>query len=92
MKIFSWNVNGIRAVINKGEFQKFMTEFEPDVLCLQETKANIDQVEEALAHIQRRVDGARAERRAARKTPAKAGQRKARRRAGDTVVALGLRL
>ncbi len=45
MKIFSWNVNGIRAVINKGEFQKFMTEFEPDVLCLQETKAKQGQAE-----------------------------------------------
>ena len=45
MKIFSWNVNGIRAVINKGGFQKFMTEFEPDVLCLQETKAKQGQAE-----------------------------------------------
>ena len=45
MKIFSWNVNGIRAVINKGEFQKFMAEFEPDVLCLQETKAKQGQAE-----------------------------------------------
>ena len=45
MKIFSWNVNGIRAVINKGEFQKFMAEFEPDVLCLQEAKAKQGQAE-----------------------------------------------
>lgn len=39
MKIFSWNVNGIRAVVRKGEFQKFMAQYQPDILCLQETKA-----------------------------------------------------
>lgn len=39
MKIYSWNVNGIRAVIRKGEFQKFIAEHDPDILCLQETKA-----------------------------------------------------
>lgn len=39
MKIYSWNVNGIRAVINKGEFTKFIETHQPDILCLQETKA-----------------------------------------------------
>jgi exodeoxyribonuclease-3 len=39
MKIISWNVNGIRAVIKKGSFQSFMAEHKPDILCLQETKA-----------------------------------------------------
>ncbi len=39
MKIYSWNVNGIRAVINKGAFQTFVTRHQPDILCLQETKA-----------------------------------------------------
>ncbi len=39
MKLYSWNVNGIRAVINKGEFAKFIETHQPDVLCLQETKA-----------------------------------------------------
>ena len=39
MKLYSWNVNGIRAVWNKGAFQKFITEHDPDILCLQETKA-----------------------------------------------------
>lgn len=39
MKIYSWNVNGIRAVWNKQAFQSFMTEHDPDILCLQETKA-----------------------------------------------------
>lgn len=39
MKLYSWNVNGIRAVINKGAFQKFVADHQPDILCLQETKA-----------------------------------------------------
>lgn len=45
MKLFSWNVNGIRAVIKKGEFQKFIAAYDPDVICLQETKAKQGQVE-----------------------------------------------
>lgn len=45
MKLYSWNVNGIRAVLNKGAFQKFLAEEKPDVLCLQETKASRDQFE-----------------------------------------------
>ena len=45
MKIYSWNVNGIRAVLKKGTFQKFLAEHEPDILCLQETKAERTQVE-----------------------------------------------
>ncbi len=39
MKIYSWNVNGIRAVVNKGAFQEFIAKHQPDILCLQETKA-----------------------------------------------------
>ncbi len=45
MKIYSWNVNGIRAVIKKGVFQAFVAEHRPDVLCLQETKAERGQVQ-----------------------------------------------
>lgn len=45
MKLYSWNVNGIRAVIKKGEFQKFIAEHNPDILCLQETKAQQGQAE-----------------------------------------------
>lgn len=44
MKLYSWNVNGIRAVVNKGTFQSFIAEHQPDVLCLQETKAEQGQV------------------------------------------------
>ncbi|MBM4193913.1 MAG: exodeoxyribonuclease III [Gemmatimonadetes bacterium] len=39
MKIYSWNVNGLRSVIKKGDFHKFIRAHKPDVLCLQETKA-----------------------------------------------------
>lgn len=45
MKIYSWNVNGMRAVINKGLFQPFIEAHRPDILCLQETKAQRSQVE-----------------------------------------------
>ena len=43
--IFSWNVNGLRAVLRKGEFQKFLLDHDPDLICLQETKARRDQTE-----------------------------------------------
>jgi exodeoxyribonuclease-3 len=39
MKIISWNVNGIRAVLKKDAFLPFLHEHKPDILCLQETKA-----------------------------------------------------
>lgn len=39
MKIISWNVNGIRAVHRKGLFVPLFEKYQPDVLCLQETKA-----------------------------------------------------
>lgn len=45
MKLYSWNVNGIRAVVNKGEFKKFIAAHQPDILCLQETKAEQGQAE-----------------------------------------------
>ena len=46
MKIFSWNVNGIRAVQKKGLLEPFVKKFKPDILCIQETKAQEDQVAE----------------------------------------------
>ena len=45
LKLYSWNVNGIRAVLNKGALQSFIATHDPDILCLQETKANRGQVE-----------------------------------------------
>lgn len=38
MKLFSWNVNGIRSCLNKG-FEDFVRVYDPDILCLQEIKA-----------------------------------------------------
>ena len=42
MKLVSWNVNGIRAIDKKGFFQWFQKE-QPDILCVQETKADSNQ-------------------------------------------------
>jgi exodeoxyribonuclease III len=39
MKIYSWNVNGIRAVVRKELFKPFFEKENPDIVCLQETKA-----------------------------------------------------
>ncbi len=44
MKIYSWNVNGIRAVIKKGSFEQFLSSEKPDIFCLQEIKAKKEQV------------------------------------------------
>lgn len=44
MKVISWNVNGIRACLKK-DLLSFIRKEQPDILCLQETKAHIDQVE-----------------------------------------------
>ena len=41
MKLVSWNVNGIRAVMKKG-FEGFLAEQQPDILCLQEIKVHND--------------------------------------------------
>lgn len=45
IKLYSWNVNGIRAVARKELFAPFITKHQPDVLCLQETKAAQGQAE-----------------------------------------------
>ena len=51
MRIISWNVNGIRAVANKG-FADIVKEMNCDIICLQETKAQDDQVREAVANLE----------------------------------------
>lgn len=51
MKLISWNVNGIRAVAKKDFFEQ-IKRLNPDILCLQETKAQDDQVTEALKNIE----------------------------------------
>jgi len=44
MKVISYNVNGIRAALKKG-FMEWLTAADPDVLCIQETKAHPDQLD-----------------------------------------------
>lgn len=51
MKLVSWNVNGIRAVMKK-DFVKSLEIINADILCIQETKAQDEQVDETLAGIQ----------------------------------------
>ena len=47
MKLYSWNVNGIRAAERKG-FLDWLDQTQPDILCLQETKARVDQLGSSL--------------------------------------------
>ena len=44
MKLISWNVNGLRAVINKG-FEEFFGKADADIFCLQETKMQEEQID-----------------------------------------------
>lgn len=48
MKIISWNINGVRAITKKDFFDD-ISKLDPDVLCLQETKAQDGEVETALS-------------------------------------------
>ena len=48
MTIVSWNVNGIRAIVKKG-FLNNIKKINPDIVCLQETKAQNDDVQKALS-------------------------------------------
>ncbi|MEJ2551643.1 MAG: exodeoxyribonuclease III [Anaerolineales bacterium] len=47
LKLYSWNVNGIRAALRKG-FLGWLREAQPDVLCIQETKAHPEQLDAEL--------------------------------------------
>lgn len=46
MKIATWNINGIRAIWKKGELQEFIKKHKPDILGLQETKAELEQLDD----------------------------------------------
>ncbi|HVX56128.1 MAG TPA: exodeoxyribonuclease III [Candidatus Saccharimonadales bacterium] len=48
LKLYSWNVNGIRAVARKGLWQPFLDTEKPDILCLQEIKAQPEQIDAAV--------------------------------------------
>lgn len=47
MKLATWNVNGIRSVAQKG-FTQWLSDLNPDLVCLQETKARPEQLESSL--------------------------------------------
>ena len=49
MKLISWNVNGIRSALKKG-FEDFLKKYQPDIVCLQETKAPAGGFDLPLAH------------------------------------------
>lgn len=51
MRIISWNVNGLRAVIKKN-FLDYIKEESPDILCLQETKLQEEQIPEEVFAIE----------------------------------------
>ena len=47
MKLISWNVNGLRAILRKGDLQQLLAQENPDLLALQETKMQEEQLEES---------------------------------------------
>lgn len=49
MKLISWNVNGVRAAVRKG-FLDWLQKENPDVMCIQETKAHIVQLDDETLH------------------------------------------
>jgi exodeoxyribonuclease III len=51
MKIYSWNVNGLRAILKKG-FLEWIQEESPDILCIQETKLQENQLEDNIKNIE----------------------------------------
>lgn len=50
MKLISWNVNGLRAVMNKG-FKDFFDKIDADIFCIQETKMQESQVDDNIKEI-----------------------------------------
>jgi len=51
MKIVSWNVNGLRAVYRNGHWNTFLNKLNPDIICLQETKALPEQLPDEVKNI-----------------------------------------
>lgn len=49
-KILSWNVNGLRSIAKKG-FLDFVKNYNPDILCIQETKAKVEDIPKELKEI-----------------------------------------
>lgn len=51
MKIISWNTNGLRATVKQGFFTPLFKKYKPDILCLQETKAEPDQLPDDVRNV-----------------------------------------
>jgi exodeoxyribonuclease III len=51
MKIISWNTNGLRATAKQGHFDPLFTDYDPDMLCLQETKSTPEQLPEEVLNV-----------------------------------------
>lgn len=51
MKIISWNTNGLRATVKQGYFEPLFKKYKPDILCLQETKAQPEQLTEETRNV-----------------------------------------
>jgi exodeoxyribonuclease-3 len=52
MKILTWNTNGIRATHRDNLFLPLFKKYNPDIVCLQETKAEVSQLPDEVVHIQ----------------------------------------
>ncbi|OGI46912.1 exodeoxyribonuclease III [Candidatus Nomurabacteria bacterium GWB1_40_6] len=51
MNIISWNTNGLRATVKQGFFTPLFQQYKPDILCLQETKAEPEQLPEEVRNV-----------------------------------------
>ena len=51
MKIITWNTNGLRATVRQGNFMPLFAKYKPDILCLQETKSEPEQLDDATRNV-----------------------------------------
>lgn len=53
MKIISWNTNGLRATYKQGFFEPLFDQYKPDIVCLQETKSELEQLPDEIKNFRR---------------------------------------
>ena len=46
--IWSWNINGVNAIIEKGELKSFIDKNSPTILCLNETKTDVEKIDKKM--------------------------------------------
>lgn len=51
MKLISWNTNGLRGTVKQGYFEPLFKKYNPDILCLQETKSEASQLEDGVKNV-----------------------------------------